>query len=336
MANSTIYDVAKMAGVSPATVSRFVNQSSPIDKLKSSRIRVAIDQLGYHPRKRLNPEQKALKIGILLPSCDCPFSNKILSGIKNFAKISQSHLITECANWQQPQEIQHLKYFRSLNLDGVIIILGLLPVHEVQAILGKIPVLFSCRKESPEAQTLNINNLVGGKMATNHLLQLGHTRIAYLKGPSGTFDAECRLEGYKQSLQDAGLDIDTSLIIDGGFSQQSGLMATRHLLQSGTDFTAIFAANDHSAFGAMQALNQHGLKVPDDISVVGFDDHEMCPYFIPQLTTVRQPLFEFGRLAFQSIQSTIIKKTIDFPLPPFELVVRKSTARMMAPSTEHP
>ncbi|PSW09422.1 transcriptional regulator [Photobacterium rosenbergii] len=330
MANSTIYDVAKLAGVSPATVSRFVNQTSPIDKLKSSRIRLAIDQLGYHPRKRLSQEEKALKIGILLPSFDCPFSNKILTGIKRLAEQSQSQLITESSNWQRPQEIQHLKYFRNLNLDGVIVILGLAPAYEVKAILGKIPVLFSCRKESPEAQTLNINNLVGGKMATNHLLQLGHTRIAHLTGPKGVFDGECRLEGYKQSLQNAGLVVDSSLIINGGFSLESGLKATRHLLQSGTEFTAIFAANDHSAFGAIQALNQHGLKVPDDISVVGFDDHEMCPYFIPQLTTVRQPLFEFGRLAFQSIQATIIKKGFDAPLPPFELVVRKSTAHLLA------
>ncbi|WP_051902281.1 LacI family DNA-binding transcriptional regulator [Photobacterium sanctipauli] len=325
MEKPTIYDVARLANVSPATVSRFINKSSAIDKSKSIQIKEAISTLNYQPREP-RPYKDSLSIGVLLTTCDCPFSNKILTGINHYANQTRSQLVIETSDWDPQQEISRLKYFRKLNLDGVIVVLGHISTQDTKQILGNTPVIFTCRRDSAEANTLNINNLIGGKLATNHLLQLGHHRIAHITGPSNVFDSQCRLQGYRESLTTAGLEIDDELIVEGDFSMKSGFAATQQLLTKGVSFSAIFAANDHTAFGAIQALDQSGLKVPCDISVIGFDDHPMCPFFIPQLTTIKQPLFELGLGAFSSLRAHIQRKPSNISLPPFELIIRKSTA----------
>jgi LacI family transcriptional regulator len=172
---------------------------------------------------------------------------------------------------------------------------------------------------------INIDNVLGGYMATLHLLQQGHLNIAHIKGLLNQPDAVARFVGYKNALQEAGIKVQPKLIKQGDFSSECGYELTKELIESKSHFSAIFAANDQTAYGAIKALHDHGYRVPEDVSVVGFDDLPTSFYFTPALTTMRQPVEEVGVVCAESILNLLSGERHDVRLPPIELIVRQST-----------
>ena len=327
MSKSTIYDVAKLANVSTATVSRFLNKNSHIEKEKVRAIEDAIFQLNYRPRKR-RKGHRSMSIGVLMPSLNDAFSLEILDGIRSMASQYNYQMVIEPYNWDKNTEISMLIDFKKRKLDSVIIVVGCSSFVEVKSILEDTPTLFVCRKENDIYPVLWGDNIIGGSIATNHLLQLGHREIAHLSGSDNSFDSIDRKTGFLKSFERAGLPVNPNLIVDGGLSLEGGFEATNRLLNKGLRFSAIFAANDLSAFGAIQALHRHKIRVPEDVSVIGFDDHKICDYFIPRLTTIKQPLFNIGQLAYQSILDIMCGEPSDVSIPPFEVIIRESTLKL--------
>ena len=176
-------------------------------------------------------------------------------------------------------------------------------------------------------QCVVVDNFSAAREATGHLLQAGHRRIAHITGDLSHQDASERRAGYLQALHDAGVEADPALLVAGDFRRQSGLLAVEMLLTRGRTFSAIFAANDQMAFGARLALYRRGIRVPDDVSLIGFDDQSDSAYMIPPLTTVSQPAVEMGQLAAQSILDLLDGKTVALQPPATRLIVRESVAR---------
>jgi LacI family transcriptional regulator len=162
-------------------------------------------------------------------------------------------------------------------------------------------------------------------MATLHLLQLGHVNIAHIKGLDYQPDSSARFQGYKKALQEAGIQFKQKLVLQGDFSCDMGYQQTIELIKSKIPFSAIFAANDQTAYGAIKALTDNGLRVPEDVSVVGFDDLETSQYFTPALTTLRQPNEEIGGLCAQTMLNFLKDDNREVRVPPMDLIVRQST-----------
>ncbi|WP_051333679.1 LacI family DNA-binding transcriptional regulator [Aliagarivorans marinus] len=324
---STIYDVATHAGVSPATVSRYLNRTSFISKDKVDKIEKAIFELGFRSRKRKNQPttKRNMLIGVVAPSYDATWVSAILAGMTRRMHCHSYDLLVETTQWKLERERMEMQDFVQRGVDGLIVLGGYLSSKEVKAICGNTPVLFMSRDgESGDIPVLNIDNELGGYLATTHLIQKGHRRIAHIHGPQRSLDARERMEGYKRALKAAGIPYDSSLVGDGNYDQYGGFWQAQAIMKKHPDVTAIFVANDQCSFGAIQALHQMGLKVPEHVSIVGFDDVEMSDFFIPRLTTIRQPFLEIGELAINYIFDVIGGNQANYELPAVSIVERDS------------
>jgi len=183
-------------------------------------------------------------------------------------------------------------------------------------------------QNSAALASLPLDNLQGACDATRHLIGEGHRRIAFIAGPPNHEDAIERLDGYKMALKEAGLRFDPQLVEQGDYLETGGVAAMERLFERGPSFSAVFCANDQTAYGARLTLFRRGLRVPEDISLVGFDDLPTSSYMTPPLTTVRQPTYEIGRLAAQAIVQMIRKQPIALNPIPLKLVTRETTRRV--------
>lgn len=168
----------------------------------------------------------------------------------------------------------------------------------------------------------------GGHLATRHLLSLGHRSIAHIAGVADHTDATERRAGYDRALREAGVPVRPELIVQGDLMESGGLLAMNRLLDSGQPFTAVFAANDQTAFGARLALYRRGVRVPDDVSILGVDDLPGAAYATPPMTTIRQPIYELGLAVAQALLALLGHQVAQTPVPPLELVVRETTRRI--------
>jgi LacI family transcriptional regulator len=177
-----------------------------------------------------------------------------------------------------------------------------------------------------ERQCLRVDDALAAQEATSYLIELGHRRIAHIAGPVTHQDAVDRRAGYRRALEQAGLPLDKQLIVAGDYTEQSGLLALQSLFSRGALFTAIFVANDQMAYGARLGLYRRGIRVPEDVSIVGFDDLLSSAYTTPPLTTVRQPTFDMGRAAAQAVLQLLAEHSVDLPTFTTSLVIRESAA----------
>jgi len=326
MAKSTIYDVARLANVSSATVSRYLNQSSYVEREKVKAIEQAIFELNYQPLRR-RQGQRSMMLGVIAPNFDSPFVSDVLAGIDAKSSHYNYRMVIETTNWRHDQEIKLLQAFKEQKLDGIIIVVGVVPFALVKTILVDIPVLFVCRERNSFYPVIGSDNTIGGMIATNHLIQFGHKKIVHLSGNEVNFDSLGRKQGYLKSMKNAGLTVSQNMLVNGDFSLQGGFNAVNALLQAKVEFSAIFAGNDLSAFGAIRALHEKGYRVPEDISVIGFDDHGMCHFFIPQLTTIKQPFNEIGEQSFETLLDIISGNYNGSKIEPFAIIRRESTCQ---------
>jgi DNA-binding LacI/PurR family transcriptional regulator len=301
-ARPTIYDVARLAGVSTATVSRALNGSGQIAPATRAAIDAAVEQLGYQPNTaaRSLVTRSTQTIALLLPDITNPFYAALMSGIQEQA-LEAGYTMLLCTTEGDPErEEQYLSLLRAKQVDGVLVDGLVLPPDRIARFTRDgLPIVCLDRDVDSRAVPLvQVDNRLGARLATEHLLSLGHTRIAHVAGAPELGISDERTGGYRDALTAAGIESDPKLVAVGSFLEEGGHEAMRSLLER-SDFTAVFAANDLSAIGVMSAIVESGRSVPNDVSVVGFDDLRLSRFTIPALTTVHQPAVEIARRATQ-------------------------------------
>ena len=333
--SATIYEVARAAGVSTATVSRALNGSGQVAERTRHRITEAIGALGYQPNHvaRSLVLKATHTIAVMLPDITNPFFPALVKGVQLAADEEGYAVLLAHTGGDPAKEESYFRVLRGQQVDGVLLV-GLVSAPEsLKGLVGRgLPVVTLDRPvDLPGSATVRVDHKAGGRLATGHLLELGHRRIAHIAGPKGLGVSRERLDGYRLALSDHGVSFNESLVAEGDFSEDGGYRGIQELLRVRVSFTALFAANDLSAIGAMTALREHGLQVPDDVSVVGFDDIHVASYTSPKLTTIRQPIYDMGRAAAKLLidarekKLSLKDKTAIFD---GELVVRESTGQV--------
>ena len=325
---ATLEMVAQAAGVSPSTVSRILNGTAVVSELKKQAVDDAIARLGYvpNPVARGLAGGRTLSVGVVTQAIDSPFYGASLRGIEDELNPAGYSPLFVSGHWNAADEARCIAVLRSRRVDGIVVLTGRMPDAALKACAKTLPVVVTGRAlKAPGLCALNFDNVEGGRLATQHLIELGHSRIAFIAGDPEHGDATARLRGYRSALEAAGIAYDPGLVAPGEFHEIDGLRAVDKLLGSGQRFTAIFAANDQMANGAALGLHRRGLRVPDDVSIVGFDDLPSALYSIPPLSTVHQPAYESGRLAaaamLQLLAGTV--PTLEMPAP--QLIARESS-----------
>ena len=327
----TIGMVAQVAGVSASTVSRVLNGTAVVSDVKKLAIDNAIAKLGFVP----NPIARGLaggrtfSIGVVTQALDSPFYGAAMRGVEDELLPAGYNALFVSGHWDAAAEARCIDVLQSRRVDGIVVLTGRLTDQALKGYAKNQPLVVTGRTlKAPGLFTLNFDNFEGGRLATQHLIQLGHRRIAFITGDAGHPDATERLGGYRAALKAAGIAFDQALVIPGEYHELSGLLAVDHLLATNRRFTAIFAANDQMAVGAALGLQRRSLRVPEDVSVVGFDDLPTSQYAIPPLTSVQQPAYELGRLAASAMLQLLAdtKPTAEVPAP--RLIARESSRRL--------
>jgi LacI family transcriptional regulator len=327
----TLEMVALRAGVSPSTVSRILNGTAVVASDKREAVDRAIAELGFVP----NPVARGLaggrtqSIGVVTQAIDSPFYGIALRGIEDELDKAGYSALFVSGHWNAVEEARCIDMLRSRRVDGIIVLTGRLSDQALRSCAKVLPVVVTGRNlKAPGLFALNFDNVAGARMATEHLVTLGHKRIACIAGDQAHPDAVERLLGYRAALESAGIAFEDTLVAQGQFHEESGRMAMEYLLDSRQRFTAVFACNDQMAFGACLALHRRGLRVPDDVSLVGFDDLASAVYAIPPLTTVHQPGYELGSLAATAMLQLLADAKPDVAMPAPRLVARESVRRL--------
>lgn len=297
----TIIDVAKEANVSFATVSRVINGKGHVSAETRERVMQAMTRTGYI----VNRQARALAggrhqvIGLLVPDLDTSYIGEIMRGIDEELAANSYDLMLYTTERRKTRESIFAASLTQGMTDGLLIVLPLDPGAYLESFRNRaFPfVLIDHAGNDEGGPAVRATNRQGARDATAYLLGLGHRRIGFITGNQEMGCSHDRLAGYQEALQDAGVPVDDDLIREGNFHSPLAYEATRELLALPDPPTAIFAANDASAFGVMDAVRDAGLRIPDHISVVGFDDVPGAQKSNPPLTTVRQPLREMGKLA---------------------------------------
>jgi LacI family transcriptional regulator len=326
----TITAIAREAGVSVPTVSRVINGRSDVAPGTRERVEELLRRHDYR-RRPSRARMGAGLIDLVFNDLDSPWAVEIIRGVEDVAHAAGVGTVVSAIHRRSAPTRQWLQNLRARATDGVILVTSDLasPLHsELRRLNIPMAVVDPAGVPAMDVPTIGATNWAGGLAATEHLLGLGHSRIGFVTGPRRLLCSRARLDGYRAGLEAAGIASRDELIQPGDFYHESGFVAGTALLKLDEPPTAIFAASDQMAFGVFEAVRRRGLRVPDDISVVGFDDLPESRWSSPPLTTVRQPLTEMGGLAARTVLRLAQGEEIDSPRVELatELVVRDSSA----------
>jgi LacI family transcriptional regulator len=328
---ATIRDVAREARVSVATVSRALNGSGPVRNDTRQRVHDAAEYLRFTPHTgaRSLITSRTNTLGVLLPDLYGEFFSEIIRGIDRGAQRAGYQLLLSSAR-NARDEIHGA--FRAMygRVDGLVLMAPEVELAELFAQnRGNTPMVFiNSPVTSPDAHVITIDNHGGAYQMVKHLVRKGHERVAIIRGAEGNHDALERLRGYRDALDDSGLHRDPRFELDGDFTESAGYRSARLALRLKPRPTAIFAANDAMAIGAISALREENVAVPDDIAVAGFDDIPIARYVSPPLTSVHVPIAQLGERAMELLLSAIAEPAITAGgrvVLPTTLVIRKSS-----------
>lgn len=306
----TIFDVAKQAGVSYGTVSRVLNGKKNVSDTAREQVLKAAESLGYVANRQAQglAGGRSRVVGLLVRGLSTAYMGEIISGVDEELMtlgydlmLQTTHRVAEVKGLASVDSVEKklAETFASQLAEGLIVVLP----HHPESYMGIL-----CQRSFPcvlvdhqgigiDTLSVGATNFEGALTATEYLINLGHRRIGFITGTMTMGCATERLRGYERALKQHGLRLDPRLVAEGDFQQQQGYACAHHLLSLKARPTAIFASNDVMAFGAMEAARDLGLRIPDDVSIVGFDDVPQAESVHPPLTTVRQPLREMGRAA---------------------------------------
>ena len=299
MAN--IYEVAELAGVSLATVSRVINPGAKVSEKTRQKVLSAMEQLGYQPNSIAQSlaTRSSNSVGVIVSELHGPFFGAMLSAIERTLKGAGKFVLVAAGHSDEEQEREAVRFLVSRNCDALIVHCErlsdkFLVDHDHE----KTPLVVMNRKVRGLAdRCFSLNNELGGFLATASLLRHKHKKIAYISGPLDWVDARQRLAGHKRALAEAGVKFDERLLYEGDYHETGGQDALTALLAKKIPFTALVCANDEMAAGAMAAAHELGLDLPRQLSIVGYDDAPISRYVYPKLTTVHYPIADMGRMA---------------------------------------
>lgn len=298
---ATIKDVSKLAGVSKATVSRVINGNQSVSPESRDRVMQAMDELGYKPNALAQAlaTNRSKTIGMVVSDLSGAFFGPMMKSAEKVIREAGWQLVVTNSQGQENYEREAIDFLFNRPVDAMIVTLYAFPETELlQMNRQGTPVVVVNREVQDFTENcIYLDNVYGGYLATKHLLEKGHRNIAHLCGHLTHSDAQERLSGYKKALAEFGISYDSSLVYEEDYNEAGGHRACRQLLESGAEFTAIFCGNDGIAIGANQELNLHGKSVPEDVSLVGYDDVNFARYLTPALTTIHFPVEEMGAQA---------------------------------------
>jgi LacI family transcriptional regulator len=328
--SATIKEVALEAGVSIATVSRVFNDSPLVNIRTRKKVKKIARDLKYFPNAnaRSLSRRKTDTFGVILPDLFGEFFSEVIRGADQTAQKKLYNLLLSSSH-NNPAEIADALNAMKGRVDGIII---MSPLVSADALNQNLPttlpaILLNCVVEDDAYDSIIIDNYIGAQKVVTHLIQHGHDRIAIIKGSDENYEASERLRGYRAALQSGGCNALPALEIEGDFSEESGYAVVNRILSMKPEPTAIFASNDSMAIGAIKALHDRGIAIPDDVALVGFDDIPIVRYMKPALTTVNVPIHEMGKLAVEKLIQAVegknnhTKERIVFPT---KLVIRES------------
>ncbi len=327
---ATIKDVAARAGISYTTVSHVVNGTRPVSDQVRSKVEAAIAELGYVPSgvARSLRVRATGTLGLLLPNASNPYFAELARGIEDHAERNGYSVILCNSDDDIDKQLRYLRVLLERRIDGLIVATVASDAAFAQALAAlRVPLVLVDRSlEGVSADQLRVDHEQGAYMATRHLLELGHRRIVCIGGPASTQVVQLRAGGYRRALDEAG--IEAQAVVDCAFTSPAGHAAAQVLLAGEQRPTAIFAGNDMIALGVLRAAAERGLQVPQQLSVVGFDDIEVSRYLHPALTTVGQRIGQLGEQAAERLLARIRKPGLAAEQRLIEptLMLRESTA----------
>ena len=329
---STIKDVAKRSGVSIATVSRVINESEKVKPSTRKIVLKAIQELNYVPSAIAQGLQKkhTNTIGVIFPDATSYYFAEIIRGINNRVREEGYHIVVSSSHSAEDEAKTFLTLLKSRQVCGMIIMMPSIHNEEVlNSYIRDVPaILLNTEIETLESVTIVIDNYQGARGVTQHLVDHGHTKIGFIHGAPQNYDSQERYRGFLDALRVNGLKHSSSLESQGNFTENGGFQAALELLDKPVRPTAIFAANDAMAIGAIEAARQLSLQVPEEIAIVGFDDVSTAKYMSPPLTTVNVPVLKIGQIAGDHMIALLSGKASEEQrrkvVVPVTLIVRES------------
>ena len=306
-------NVAKLANVSIATVSRVFTGSDNVADKTRKKVMKAVKELNYHPNAlaRQLRMMETKTIIVVVPDITNTFFSQVLKGIEITARRNGYRVLLGDTGNDINIEHEYLKALYEKHADGLVLLTARMDRNTIESLIEKYPVVLACEYlEDSSVPTVSIDNISAARKITEHLIKLGHKRVAHITGPMKVILSRDRLKGYKQAMKAYGLEIDPLLITEGDFYYETGYDLMLKLMSINNPATAIFAANDEMAIGAIKAIQSQGLKVPEDIAIVGFDNIKMSAIFSPSLTTIGQPMYKIGEKAMNLLLDLIRGKKL--------------------------
>ncbi|MFZ3079914.1 MAG: LacI family DNA-binding transcriptional regulator [Bellilinea sp.] len=326
--NTTIRDVAHFAGVSVATISRYLNHTAPLSDETAQRVQAAMTELDFspHPVARSLATNRTNTIGLVLNKIEGEFFTPLLEGIIATTETQDFNLLIFTTN--QSKRLNS-KLLGSMYTDGLLVFLDSLDNRVLTALHESEQPIVLIHRTSPPGLNLplvTIENKTASRGLVNHLIETHkRQRITFLRGPKGNEDSYWREIGYRQALESHNLSVDENLIVTGNFDRFTSQESIHALIRAGTQFDAVFTGDDESAVGVLTALKEAGIRVPEEVSVVGFDDQRLAPFLNPPLTTIHAPTDQVGIVAAQQLIKLMRRETIEREiLLPTELILRNS------------
>lgn len=305
---ATIRDVAKLSGVSVATVSRVINSNGYVSKETKEKVDKAIKQLNFTPNHfaRGLVYKKTNTIGLLVPDIKNPFFPEIAKAVEETALQKEYSIILSNTDHNFQKEKRYIQLLLEKSIDGIIIT-GEIHESNIEILVqNNIPIVVTdARVSDSQIPIVYTDNIEGGRRATHHLFDQGYTRVGHIKGPDHITTAEDRYSGYKLALEERNIEFDSTIVQWGDYQTLSGYEAMKRLLSMKHPPDAVFVANDLMALGALDAVRHSELKVPEDIGLVGFDGIPIIEVLQPRLTTIQQPFYEIGTLATKMLIEAI-------------------------------
>lgn len=327
----TIYDVAREAGVSMATVSRVVNNNPNVKPQTRKKVFEAIERLGYRPNAvaRGLASKKTTTVGVVIPDISNAIFAEVARGIEDIANMYHYNIILCNADKKKDKEIRVINTLLEKQVDGLLFMGGTVTEEHSQAFkTANVPiVLCATTDENGEIPSVDIDHEAAAFDAVQVLIKQGHTSIGMISGTlQDPANGYARFQGYKRALQNAGISYDEELVRIGNYRYESGVDAMKYFLELSNRPTAVFSATDEMAIGAIHCIQDFGLKVPEDISVISVDNSRMASMVRPQLTAVAQPMYDIGAVSMRLLTKLMKKETVEHAkvVLPHEIVTRQS------------
>ena len=336
-AETTIHDIAKQLNISASTVSRALNDNPLISENTRNLIKKKAAEMGYRPNMLASNfrSKKTKTIGIIVPLINRHFFSSVISGIEEVSYNKGYAVIISQSKDSFVKEAKIAQTLFANRVDGLILSIGMqTKTYNHLKVFSErnVPLVFFDRVvDEIDAHKILVDDFAGGFVATEHLIKQGARRIAHIGGPLFLGIYQNRLNGYKEAMKKAGLEVDESMLIHNSLTREDGKKAMKKLFRNSLKPEAIFCANDTTALSAIIYLRENGYKVPEDVLIVGFSNEPFSEVVTPSISTIKQPGFEMGKkaaeLIIEEIQSVNKNKRSQTILMPTQLIVRDSSVR---------